>query len=175
MSSSIKARTTGTAIAGSGRTARVIILVLLLGAVLGFVNWGSTPGGNVLFTPVPTNRVDGAELLAPGQRAKAVGLADRPLGPARFEFVTGEDLYAAMLDGVALDKWTGNGSARLMTLSSYGVTYNNGTKQTPCLSADLLGGLAQMKRWDAVGRRKQPISRFSTTVRLGNTLRVWGT
>jgi anaerobic selenocysteine-containing dehydrogenase len=58
------------------------------------------PGGNVLFTPVPTNPVDGAELLSSEQRAKAIGLRDRPLGPARFEFVTGEDLYRAALEHV---------------------------------------------------------------------------
>ncbi|MEU5258148.1 molybdopterin-dependent oxidoreductase [Amycolatopsis sp. NPDC021455] len=58
------------------------------------------PGGNVLFTPVPANPVDGAQLLPPGQRAKAIGVRERPLGPARFEFVTGEDFYKAALDGV---------------------------------------------------------------------------
>jgi anaerobic selenocysteine-containing dehydrogenase len=57
------------------------------------------PGGNVLFTPVPTNKIDGAELLAAEQRAKALGVAERPLGPARFEFVTGEDVFTAALDG----------------------------------------------------------------------------
>jgi anaerobic selenocysteine-containing dehydrogenase len=57
------------------------------------------PGGNVLFTPVPTNPIAGMELLDPAQRAKAIGIADRPLGPARFEFVTGEDLYTAALEG----------------------------------------------------------------------------
>ena len=40
------------------------------------------PGGNVLFTAVPANPVAGAELLPPGQAAKALGRADRPLGPA---------------------------------------------------------------------------------------------
>ncbi|WP_370939402.1 molybdopterin-dependent oxidoreductase [Amycolatopsis sp. cg13] len=58
------------------------------------------PGGNVLFTPVPTNPVDGRELLPPEQRAKTIGVQERPLGPARFEFVTGEDFYRAALDGV---------------------------------------------------------------------------
>jgi anaerobic selenocysteine-containing dehydrogenase len=56
-------------------------------------------GGNVLFPHVPTNPIDGAELLAPEQRAKAVGVAQRPLGPARFEFVTGEDVFTAALEG----------------------------------------------------------------------------
>ena len=57
------------------------------------------PGGNVLFTSIPTHGIDGAELLPAEQRAKTVGLADRPLGPARFEFVTGEALFSAALDG----------------------------------------------------------------------------
>ena len=59
-----------------------------------------TPGGNVLFAPVPANPIDGAELLTPEQRAKAIGVQDRPLGPARFEFITGEDLYRAALEHV---------------------------------------------------------------------------
>lgn len=58
------------------------------------------PGGNVLFTPVPTNPIDGADLLSPQQRAKAIGVQDRPLGPARFESITGEDLYRAALEHV---------------------------------------------------------------------------
>src|SRR4051794_32454249 len=57
------------------------------------------PGGNVLFAEVPTNPVTGMELLPPGQAVKALGVADRPLGPARFGFVTGEDLYTAALEG----------------------------------------------------------------------------
>jgi anaerobic selenocysteine-containing dehydrogenase len=57
------------------------------------------PGGNVLFAGVPANPVAGAELLAPGQAEKALGVADRPLGPARFGFVTGEDVYTAALEG----------------------------------------------------------------------------
>ncbi len=56
------------------------------------------PGGNVLFTPVPTNPIDGMELLSHEQQAQAIGVGDRPLGPARFEFVTGEDFYAAVLE-----------------------------------------------------------------------------
>lgn len=57
------------------------------------------PGGNVRFASVPSNPVEGADLLPTGQRAKALGVAERPLGPARFEFVTGEDFYTAALEG----------------------------------------------------------------------------
>jgi anaerobic selenocysteine-containing dehydrogenase len=57
------------------------------------------PGGNVLFAGVPANAIAGAELLAPEQAAKVLGLADRPLGTARFGFVTGADFYTAALEG----------------------------------------------------------------------------
>jgi anaerobic selenocysteine-containing dehydrogenase len=57
------------------------------------------PGGNVLLPSVPTNPVDGSDLLPAGQRAKALGIEQRPLGPARFEFVTGEDVFTAALEG----------------------------------------------------------------------------
>ena len=56
------------------------------------------PGGNVLFEAVPSNPIDGREFLS-GARPPAVGAGQRPLGPARFGFVTGEDFYTAALDG----------------------------------------------------------------------------
>jgi anaerobic selenocysteine-containing dehydrogenase len=80
---------------GTTQTIRAInVLYALLGCL-------DAPGGNVLFTPVATNPVDGLDLLAPERRAKAFGLDERPLGPARFEFTTGADFYTAALDGRA--------------------------------------------------------------------------
>jgi anaerobic selenocysteine-containing dehydrogenase len=76
-------------------TTQTIRAINVLYALTGCLD---VPGGNVLFAPVATAPIDGAELLAPAQRAKALGLDDRPLGPARFEFVTGEDLYTAALE-----------------------------------------------------------------------------
>ena len=77
---------------GATQTLRAVdVLYALTGSL-------DVPGGNVLFEAVPSNRVDGRELLAE-PRPPAVGLDRRPLGPARFEFITGEDLYAAALDG----------------------------------------------------------------------------
>jgi anaerobic selenocysteine-containing dehydrogenase len=54
-------------------------------------------GGNVLFEAVPSNPIDGRELIS-ATRPPALGLSERPLGAARFGLVTGEDLYTAMLD-----------------------------------------------------------------------------
>jgi len=55
-------------------------------------------GGNVLMPSVPANPIDGPELLAAEQRAKTLGATRRPLGPARWEFVTSDELYAGALD-----------------------------------------------------------------------------
>lgn len=77
-------------------TTQIIRAINVLYALTGCLD---VPGGNVLFTPVPSNPVGGAELLDPAQWEKAIGLGDRPLGPARFGFVTGEDFYTAALEG----------------------------------------------------------------------------
>jgi anaerobic selenocysteine-containing dehydrogenase len=77
---------------GATQTTRAINVLYALTGCL------DVPGGNVLFEPVPSNRIDGREVLGPG-RPPAVGVANRPLGPARFEFVTGEDFYDAALAG----------------------------------------------------------------------------
>jgi len=57
-----------------------------------------TPGGNVLFPAVPTADVVGKELLPAGQRNKALGLAERPLGPSRWLYVTSDELYRGILE-----------------------------------------------------------------------------
>ncbi|MGA7270774.1 MAG: molybdopterin-dependent oxidoreductase, partial [Acidimicrobiia bacterium] len=77
-------------------TTQIVRAINVLYALTGCLD---APGGNVLFTPVPSNPVAGAELLEAGQWAKAIGVDDRPLGPARFGFVAGEDFYTAALEG----------------------------------------------------------------------------
>ena len=77
---------------GATQTIRAInVLYALTGSL-------DVPGGNVLFEAVPSNPIDGREFLS-GARPPAVGLDRRPLGPARFEFVTGEDFYTAAIEG----------------------------------------------------------------------------
>jgi anaerobic selenocysteine-containing dehydrogenase len=77
-------------------TTQIIRAINVLYALTGCFD---APGGNVLFTPIPTNPVTGMELLDPVQYANAIGLRERPLGPARFGFITGEDFYTAALEG----------------------------------------------------------------------------
>ena len=56
------------------------------------------PGGNVLFASLPTPDVSGSELMTKEQRARTLGLPDLPLGPARWQFVTTEELYRGILE-----------------------------------------------------------------------------
>ena len=51
-------------------------------------------GGNVLFPAVPSAPITGEDLPAAKHLAPAIGLADRPLGPARWNNVSAQDFYA---------------------------------------------------------------------------------
>jgi anaerobic selenocysteine-containing dehydrogenase len=75
-------------------TTQIMRAINVLYALTGSLD---VPGGNVLFEDVPANRIDGIELLS-RDGPKTVGYEDRPLGPARFGFATGEDFYAAAID-----------------------------------------------------------------------------
>jgi anaerobic selenocysteine-containing dehydrogenase len=57
------------------------------------------PGGNVLFAAPPAVPIDGEDLPSARHMGPAVGLRKRPLGPARWGYVTTRDLYQAILEG----------------------------------------------------------------------------
>ena len=54
-------------------------------------------GGNVVFASAPVNAVTGEDLLSARQLAPALGFAERPLGPARWNNITARELYRAVL------------------------------------------------------------------------------
>jgi anaerobic selenocysteine-containing dehydrogenase len=56
------------------------------------------PGGNVLFAAPPAAAINGQELASARAMAPTLGLAERPLGPARWNHVTAHDLYRAILE-----------------------------------------------------------------------------
>jgi anaerobic selenocysteine-containing dehydrogenase len=57
-------------------------------------------GGNVLFPAVPTNPVTGEDLPSAKRLAPAIGVAERPLGPARWNHISPQDFYRAVLEGL---------------------------------------------------------------------------
>lgn len=57
-------------------------------------------------------------------------------GSVNFRIYWDGDLQDELLDGNKIDKWTGNGTKRLLTATG---SSHNGTKSTPNITADLLG------------------------------------
>jgi anaerobic selenocysteine-containing dehydrogenase/ferredoxin-NADP reductase len=58
-----------------------------------------TRGSNREFAKQPINAVSNYAMVSPQQRAKALGLEERPLGPPSQGWVTAKDVYKAILDG----------------------------------------------------------------------------
>jgi len=56
------------------------------------------PGGNVLFPAPPAAQITGEEFPSTKLMAPTLGLAERPLGPARSNSITTRDLYRAILE-----------------------------------------------------------------------------
>src|SRR5271157_3353742 len=56
------------------------------------------PGGNVLMPAPSATAITGEDLPAVKRMAAALGLAERPLGTARWNYVNSGDLYRAILD-----------------------------------------------------------------------------
>jgi anaerobic selenocysteine-containing dehydrogenase len=74
------------------QTARAIsILYALTGSF-------DAQGGNVLFASVPVNAITGEDLPSARRLAPALGFAERPLGPARWNSITTRELYRAVLE-----------------------------------------------------------------------------
>ena len=62
------------------------------------------------------------------------------VGSNNFRIYWDGDLEEELLDGNKIDKWSGNGTSRIITFSDLGPSNTcNGSKNTPCLSADILG------------------------------------
>jgi anaerobic selenocysteine-containing dehydrogenase len=57
-------------------------------------------GGNVLFPAAPAASITGEDLPAAKRLAPAIGFAERPLGPARWNTISAEDFYRAVLEGI---------------------------------------------------------------------------
>jgi anaerobic selenocysteine-containing dehydrogenase len=56
------------------------------------------PGGNILLPAVPSPAITGEDLPAARTLAPAIGTETRPLGPARWNNVSAQDFYRAVLD-----------------------------------------------------------------------------
>ena len=57
------------------------------------------PGGNVLLPAIPSAAITGEDLPTAQKMAPALGVENRPLGPARWNNITAEAFYRAVLEG----------------------------------------------------------------------------
>jgi anaerobic selenocysteine-containing dehydrogenase len=78
--------------ANSTETARAMAMLYALTGSF------DVPGGNVLFPAVPAGSITGENLPAARRLAPAIGFAERPLGPARWNHVSPQDFYRAVLE-----------------------------------------------------------------------------
>jgi anaerobic selenocysteine-containing dehydrogenase len=69
--------------------------IAILQALTGSID---VPGGNVHFAQVPVHDVSGVEFRDAKQWQKALGVKERPLGPAAQGWITSTDLYRSILD-----------------------------------------------------------------------------
>ena len=74
------------------QTDRAVTLLYTLTGSVGAAG-GNVPGGAAAFGDIA-----GGDLLPPLQRAKALGLKQRPLGPGLLGYVTARDVYRAVLE-----------------------------------------------------------------------------
>lgn len=79
------------------------------------------------------------------------------------------DLSRELLDKIYIDKWTGNGTTRLFNGKGKGITWCNGTKATPCLSADIFGDWREEVIWPSVDGREIRIYMTDKTTEHGFT------
>ncbi len=84
---------TWTGTAQQGQATQTGRAIALLYALTGFID---APGGNVYFTKPAVTNLLGMELLTEQQRAKTLGLKERPLGPGTMGWITSHDLYKSV-------------------------------------------------------------------------------
>jgi rhamnogalacturonan endolyase len=73
-----------------------------------------------------------------------------------------DDLTRELLDGNHIDKWDWNISETKRLLTAEGCVSNNGTKSTPCLSADLFGDWREEVIWRTADNKELRI--YTTTI-----------
>ena len=87
------------------------------------------------------------------------------LGSTNFRIYWDGDLQEELLDGSKLDKWSKNGVSRLITFGDYGPSGTcNSSKNTPNLSADILGDWREEVLLWRASDAETCIAIYSTTI-----------
>jgi rhamnogalacturonan endolyase len=144
--------------------------VALYTAGTGQVLWSGDQGldaGRALAADIDPRHL-GAELWGGSQEVGLRSIKGERLGDAphsvNFAVWWDGDLLRELLDGTHMDKWQYQTATttRLLDGQPFGAASNNGTKATPCLSADLLGDWREEVVWRTADN--QALLLFTTTI-----------
>ena len=89
-------------------------------------------------------------------------ISDKTPSSTNFVLWWDDDLTRELLDGNHIDKWDWSNQATSRLLTADGCSSNNGTKATPCLSADLLGDWREEVIWRTQDSKELRI--YTTTI-----------
>jgi rhamnogalacturonan endolyase len=144
--------------------------VVLYAAGTGQVLWSGDQGrdaGRALAADIDP-RYLGAELWGGSSEVGLRSVKGERIGEAprsvNFAVWWDGDLLRELLDGTHVDKWQYQTATttRLLDGQPFGAASNNGTKATPCLSADLLGDWREEVVWRTADN--QALLLFTTTI-----------
>ncbi|MFO1488550.1 MAG: autotransporter-associated beta strand repeat-containing protein [Verrucomicrobiota bacterium] len=116
--------------------------------IFGVDGQGADVGRGVAYDIDP--RFRGYEMWgARGGLMSATGVQISTTHPSQMNFCVwwDADTLRETLDGTTVSKWNWSSGASSSILSPAGLTSNNGTKSTPCLSADILGDWREEIIW----------------------------
>jgi rhamnogalacturonan endolyase len=144
--------------------------VALYSATDGHILWSGDQGqdaGRALAADIDP-RYPGAELWGGSSAVGLRSIKGERIGNAprsvNFGLWWDGDLLRELLDGNHVDKWDYQAATttRLLDGSAFNAVANNGTKATPCLSADLLGDWREEVVWRTTDN--QALLIFTTTI-----------
>ena len=94
--------------------------------------------------------------------AKGEKIFPRPPRSCNFGVYWDGDTLSELLDRNYISKWNWTDGSETVLLTAEGCTWNNGTKATPALSADLLGDWREEVVWRTVDNRELRV--YTTTI-----------
>lgn len=141
--------------------------VAMFDAKTGKILWSQSPGvdvGRGVAADIDPRYAGFENWGGPGGLCDVHGktISDKTPSSTNFLVWWDDDLTRELLDGNHIDKWDWNNSETKRLLTADGCTSNNGTKSTPCLSADLFGDWREEVMWRTTDNKELRI--YTTTI-----------
>lgn len=141
--------------------------VAMFDAKTGEILWSQSPGidvGRGVAADIDPRHEGFENWGGPGGLRDVHGktISDKTPSSTNFLVWWDDDLTRELLDGNHIDKWDWNNSETRRLLTADGCVSNNGTKATPCLSADLFGDWREEVIWRTTDNKELRI--YTTTI-----------